>query len=97
MGRPRKNPPRKPADPAHISEVRRAAALASAKVRAEKAKTRRRPKTIGIPAETFDRLEEYAHDTNQTIKQSATEAIDRGLTSLRRNKARPQKQDADSL
>ena len=81
MGRKRIHPPKTPASPAHISEVRRAAALASAKVRAAKAK-KRRPKSICIDPDVCDRLEDYAKTKNKTMKDSASELIDYGLTHI---------------
>ena len=80
MGRPRKNPPRKPADPAYLSEIRRAAGIAGAKARAAKSLNKgRRPRAINIRAETCDRLEAYAQKTNKTLTTAATELIDDGL------------------
>ena len=73
------------ADHAHLSEVRRAAALASAKVRSEKAKTKRKPKTVGVSLDAYDRLEAYARATNKTVKQAATEAIEHGLAHLQQS------------
>lgn len=83
MGRPRKHPPKQPADPAHISEVRRAAALASAKARAERSINKgRRPKAVHIRAETFDNVEAAATKLGKTITETATKAIDYGLPHL---------------
>lgn len=80
MGRPRIHPPKQPADPAHISAVRRAAALASAKARAERSINKgRRPKAVHIRAETFDDVEAAAAKLSKTITETATEAIEHGL------------------
>lgn len=85
MGRPRVHPPKTPADPAHVSAVRRAAALASAKARAERSINKgRRPKSVHIRAETFDKVEETAAHVGRTITEIATEAVEHGLAHLRK-------------
>ena len=71
--------------PAHISEVRRAAALASAKARASRSPNKgRRPKSVSIRAETFDALAAYAAETGRTLTDAATEVIEHGLAHLRK-------------
>lgn len=71
---------RKAADPAHVSEVRRAAALASAQARRERsANGGRRPKAVHVRAATFDKVQEIATRTNRTLTDITTEAIEHGL------------------
>ena len=85
MGRKRIRPPRKPADPAHISAVRRAAALASAKVRAARAahnKCHPKTKAVHIRAELFARVAEEAQKRARTISDITSEAVESGLPHL---------------
>ena len=83
MKRPKIHPPQQLADPAHISAVRRAAALAGAKVRAERSLNKgRRPRAVNIRPDVFDRLDDYAKGSTKPLTQAATEIIDDGLTRL---------------
>lgn len=83
MGRPRIHPPKQPADPAHISAVRRAAALASAKARAERSIYKGiKPKAVHVHPETFAKVEATAARLSKTITEVATEAIEHGLPHL---------------
>ena len=67
-------------DPAHVSAVRRAAALASAKARRERSVNGgRRPKTIPVRANTFDKVQAAARRHGRTMTDLATEAIEHGL------------------
>lgn len=80
MGRPRTHPPKQPADPAHVSAVRRAAALASAKARAERSIYKGvKPKAVHVHPDTFAKVEEAAAKLSKTITETATEAIEHGL------------------
>lgn len=80
MGRPRIHPPRKPIDPAKLSEIRRAAGIAGAKARAAKSPNKgRKPYVINVRPETGDRLKVYAQKANKTLTTAATELIDDGL------------------
>ena len=73
---------------AHISEVRRAAALASAKARAARSVNNgRRPKAVHVRADVYDDLNDYAQEQNATLTQTATEIIQDGLA-IRRNSPR---------
>ena len=86
MPRPRKKPPKAPADPAHISEVRRAAAAKSVAARRERSINQgRRPKTINVRAATCDKLEAYAARGNKTLTDAATEVMEYGLSHLLRD------------
>ena len=86
MPRPRKYPPKTPADPAYISEVRRAAsAKAVAARRARSINQGRKPKSINVRAATCDKLEAYAASHNKTLTDAATEAIEHGLANLLRD------------
>lgn len=83
MGRRKTHPPKQPADPAHVSAVRRAAALASAKARAERSINKgQRPKAVHIRAETYDDVANAAAQLGATITETATKAIDYGLPHL---------------
>lgn len=83
MGRPRIHPPKQPANPAHISAIRRAAALASAKARAERSINKgTKPRAVHVRAETFDKVEDAAAKLSKTITETATEAIEHGLPHL---------------
>ena len=80
MGRRKTHPPKRPADPAHVSAVRRAAALASAKARAERSINKGvRPKAVHIRADTFAKVETAATKLSKTITEVATEAVEHGL------------------
>lgn len=80
MGRPRIHPPRKPIDPAKLSEIRRAAGITGAKARAAKSLNKgRKPYVINVRPETGDRLKVYAKAANKTLTTAATELIDDGL------------------
>ena len=76
-------------NPAHISEVRRAAAMASAKARAARSPNKGlRPKAVHIRADVYDRLCDYANAQNATLTDTATEIIKDGLANIRRNPPR---------
>jgi len=76
-------------NPAHISEVRRAAAMASAKARAARSPNKgRRPKAVHIRADVYDDLSGYAAEQNATLTDTATEIIKDGLANIRRNPPR---------
>lgn len=76
-------------NPAHISEVRRAAAMASAKARAARSPNKgRRPKAVHIRADVYDDLSGYAAAQNATLTDTATEIIKDGLAQIRRNPPR---------
>lgn len=80
MGRPRKNPPKQPADPARVSEVRRAAALASAEARRKRSRYGgEKPKAVHVHPDTFAKLEAAAMRLRKTITETATEAVEYGL------------------
>lgn len=77
---------KKASDPAHVSEVRRAAAAASAKVRREKSVNGgRRPKTLPVRPATFDKVQEVATRINRTLTDITTEAIEHGLPYISAN------------
>lgn len=86
MGRPKTRPPKQPADPVHVSEMRRAAAAASAKARRERSiNGGRRPKTLPVRAATFDKVQEVATRINRTLTDITTEAIEHGLPYISAN------------
>ena len=67
-------------DPAYVSKVRRAAALASAEARRARSATGgQRPKTVPVKAETFAKVKKAAAQHRRTITDLATEAIEHGL------------------
>ena len=68
----------------HISDVRRKAALASAKTRrATSPNGGRRAKSVSVRPETCDRLTAYAAESGKTLIEAASEAIDHGFAHLR--------------
>ena len=84
MGRPRIHPPKPPSDPAHVSEVRRAAALASAAARRERSINKGvRPKSVHIRADTYDALTILAAERGENLTTTATRAVEHGIAHLR--------------
>ena len=84
MGRPRIHPPRQPADPAHVSEVRRAAAIASANARRERSINKGvRPKSVHVRADMYDALATLAAERCENLTTTATRAIEHGIAHLR--------------
>lgn len=77
------------ANQTHITEVRRAAAIASAKARADRSPNKgRRPKAVHIRADVYDDLSDYAQRQNATLTDTATEIVKDGLANIRRREAR---------